>query len=111
MQSVAIQAPSLTQNLPTTVTTILAAPSGSAGSIVTAVTFANKTGGNVTVQCSIFNTSIDVYLVFNAIIAPGDTLVLGGGNLKIQLLTGYSLRALCNTSNAVDVTVSYSNFT
>jgi hypothetical protein len=111
MQSVAIQAPSLTTNLPTSVTQILAAPAGSAGFIVTAVTFANKSAGNVTVQCSVFNGTTDFYLVFNASIAPGDTLVLGGGNLKLQTLIGYSLRALCNTASAVDVTVHYSQFT
>jgi hypothetical protein len=109
MQTITIQNPSLTSSLGTTVTTILPAPASAA--IVSAITFCNKSAGTVTVQCSVYNGSTDTYLVYNAPIAVGDTLVLGGGNLKVQLGSSTSLRALCNTASAVDVTVSYSTFT
>jgi hypothetical protein len=106
MQTSQILSPQLTSNLPTTITTILTAPTGSNYLVVTAITFANKTGSPVTVQCSIYNGTTDVYLVYNAVVGTGDTLVLGGQNLKVTLGAGYSLRALAGTASAIDVTVS-----
>lgn len=111
MQTTSIQNPSLTQNLGTSISTILATPPASTGSIVAGVTFANKTGATVTVQFSVFNGTTDFFIAFNAPIAAGDSLVFGGGTLKFLLTNGFSLRALCNTPSAVDVTVHYTNFT
>jgi hypothetical protein len=111
MQTTSIQNPSLTQNLSTSIATILATPPSATGSIVSGVTFANKSGGTVTIQFSVFNGTTDFYVAFNAPIAAGDSLVFGGENLKLMLTNGFSLRALCNTASAVDVTVHYANFT
>jgi hypothetical protein len=111
MQTTNIQNPALTSNLPTSITQVVATPSASTGRIVSSISFCNKSGGAVTVQVSLYNGTTDFYLAFNAIIAQGDTLVLGGGNLKLLLTNGFSLRALCNTSNAVDVIACYTDFT
>src|SRR5580693_1567185 len=98
MQTTTIQPPTLTPSLPTSITQILATPAGGTGRIVSGITFANKSAGAITVQCSIFNVATDVWLAFNAPIAVGDTLALGGENLKVMLTNGFSLRALCNTA-------------
>jgi hypothetical protein len=111
MQTTAIQPPSLTASLPTSITQILATPAASTGFIVSGVTFANKTGATVTVTFTLFNGTTDFNIAFQAPVAAGDTLVFGGENLKFMLTNGFSLRALCNTATAVDVTVSYVSFT
>jgi hypothetical protein len=111
MQSTAIQNPSLTQNLPTTVTTILATPASPSAYIAHAITFCNKLSTAVTVTCSIYNGTIDVYIVFAQTIAGNDTMALGGDFFKEAITNGFSIRALCNTVSAVDVVVSYTQFT
>jgi hypothetical protein len=111
MQTTTIQNPALTQNLPTSITQIVPTPAAATGRIISALTFCNKTASAVTVQVSVYNGTTDFFIVYNQTIAPLDTLVLGGGNLKQLLTNGFSMRALCNTSNAVDVTASYTDFT
>jgi hypothetical protein len=111
MQTTNIQNPALTTNLPTSITQVIPTPAASTGRIVSCISFANKSGGNVTVQVTVYNGTTDFYVAFNTVIAAGDTLVLGGGNLKITLTNGFSMRALCNTSSAVDVVACYTDFT
>lgn len=111
MQTTNIQNPALVSSVGTSIVQLVAAPAGGTGRIVSALTFANKSGAEITVQCSIFNGATDFFLAFNARIGVGDTLVLGGGNLKVQLTNGFSIRGLCNTAAACDFTASYTDFT
>jgi hypothetical protein len=111
MQTATIQNPSLTSSLGTSVSTILASPPASTYAAVSSVSFCNKSGGQITVQCSLYNGTTDFYIAFNSPIAVGDTLVFGGEAMKFLLANGFSLRALCNTASACDVVVTYTYFT
>lgn len=110
MQTTAIQNPSLTQNLPTAITTILATPAASAAFIVSGLTFCNKTASPVTVNVSVYNGTTDTYLAYGQTIDANDTMAFGGDYFKAQITNGFSLRALCSVANAVDVTVHYAQF-
>lgn len=111
MQTSQIQAPSLTSSLGTSVATILAGPPASTYTAVSAITFCNKSGATCWVSCSVYNGTTDVYLAYQTPVLAGDTLVLGGVNLKVLLSNGFSLRALAQTAAAIDVTVSSVQFT
>jgi hypothetical protein len=110
MQTTAIQPPSLTQNLPTTITQVLATPGASAAFVVSGVTFCNKTGGVVTVTFTCFNGSVDTNLAFQQSIGALDTLTFGGDFFKAAITNGFTLRALCSTPNSVDVAIFYTQF-
>ncbi len=111
MQTTTIQNPSLSSSLATSVQTLVATPAASSALIVSALTFCNKSGSPVTVTCSIYNGTSDFYLAYNAPVAVGDTLVLGGENLKITLTNGFSIRGFASATASVDFTASSVLFT
>jgi hypothetical protein len=111
MQTTNIQNPSLLSSLSTAVQTLVATPAPASGLIVSALTFCNKSSANVTVTCSIYNGTTDFYLAYNAPVAIGDTLVLGGDVLKVMLTNGFSIRGYASAINSVDFTASSVLFT
>jgi hypothetical protein len=113
MQSVAIQAPVASQNIGTAFQSIggYTGPAGAAGAIISAITLANTGAAIATVNVSLYNGTTDFYLAHGAQIAVGDTLVLGGGNLKIQLTVGWYIRVSATVASTVDATQSFSQFT
>ena len=110
MQTTTIQAPAVTRNLPTSISQVLATP-GSGGIIFSGASFCNKTAGAVTVNFTVYDGTNDTYIAFQQTIAPFDTLTFGGDFFKAQITNGWSLRALCNTASAVDVSIFSTLFT
>lgn len=110
MQVTTLLNPALLNNVPTSITALTGVIPASTAWIISALTFCNKVGVAVTVTVTIFNGTTDTNIAFNAPIAVGDTLVLGGENLKIIIGTGYSIRCLCSASNSVDASASVAQF-
>jgi hypothetical protein len=101
-QTATIQNPAVTQNLPTSLTQILATP-GSGGIIVSGLTICNKTGATVTYGLTCYNGSAHTYLAFTQNIGAFDTVTFGGDFFKAAITAGYSLYAIAGTANALDV--------
>ncbi len=71
----------------------------------------NTSGAAVTVQVTVFDGANDTNLAFNAPVAIGDTLVLGGENLKIMLVSGWSIRVKSSAVTSVDAVLGVTEFT
>jgi len=103
MQTSTIQAPQCFV-MPTTLGTIFTTPTNSA--IISAITVANVSGAAITVSISLYNGSTDYYIAYNAPIAVGDTLEIGGNVAKLMLTNGWLLRGIASAANAAHVTIS-----
>lgn len=112
MQTATIQAPVASQSIGTSLQSIgsYTGPAGSAGAIVSAITLANTGSATAVVNITLYNGTTDFYLAKGAQILPNDTLVLGGGNLKIQLTVGWYIRVSATVAATVDAIMSFTNF-
>ena len=78
----------------------------SATATVIGLTVANTAATTVTVSVWIDDGANDTYLVKNAEIAAGSTLIVVGGKQKMVLVTGDSVRVQSNTATSVDANMS-----
>ena len=95
--------------------TIYAVPAGASSaaleSIVIGITMANKTSSGITASIFLDNEdgSNDVYIVKDASIPAGSALEVMSGNKLVLMNDGSNadvLKASCNATNSLDVTVS-----
>tara|TARA_Y100000593_G_C4200956_1_gene281851 strand:+ start:188 stop:547 length:360 start_codon:yes stop_codon:yes gene_type:complete len=70
------------------------------------MTLANVTGGAINVDVQYYNGSTTSYLIKNAPIPSGSSLVPIGGDQKIVLTVGDAIRVTSDTAASVDVTMS-----
>lgn len=78
--------------------------------IVIGLSVANTTTSSITVSVFITRSAVDYYLVKNATIAPGNSLIVGGADQKIVLNYSGSadvLKAISGTATSADVSLSY----
>jgi len=73
---------------------------------VIGLTLANTTTSVLTVDVYITSSATNYYLVKGATIPPGGALVPVGGDQKLVLESGDSLRALSSLASSVDVICS-----
>lgn len=111
MQTVTVQNPSLTQALPTSITTILATPAVNTAFLVSGVSFCNTTNAAVTINFSCYNGTVDTYIAYQQTINAYDTLTFGGDFFKAVITNGFSLRALASVASSVHVAIFYTQFT
>lgn len=110
MQSVTIVSPKVSRSIGTAFVQV-GAYSPASSAIVACIIVANTSGAAVTVTVTVFDGTNDTNLAFNAPVAVGDSLVLGGENLKIMLVTGWSIRVKSSAATSVDATLSVTEFT
>jgi hypothetical protein len=89
---------------PTTVTDTVAS---STAHTVIGLSLANTTGANINVSAKLNKGGSGAFIVKDASVLPGGTLVLVGGDQKLVLETGDTLTAWSSSSNSCDVIVSY----
>lgn len=90
---------------PTTVT-----PTVSAGNTATLIglSLANTTSTAITVSAKLNkNGASSAFLVKDAMVLPGGTLVIVGGDQKVVLEAGDTITAYSSASTAADAIVSY----
>ena len=98
---------SVTGSIGTTTTTVYTAPSQTVATVI-GVNVANVISQNISVSVLIVDTSTAQtrYLVKDALIVPGSSTVLVGGDQKLVLETGDLLRVVSSAATSADVVVS-----
>lgn len=81
-------------------------------SIVVGFAVTNRTGSAITANVFIQDNAVaNTYLVVNAPISAGSSLVVGGGDQKIVLETGDKMYVQSSAANSVDAVMSIMEIT
>jgi hypothetical protein len=73
---------------------------------VIGLSVANIVGTDVLVTVTLFDGTNSTAVLKNATVVPGQTQVLVGGDQKIVLETGYSVKVVSDTAASLDVIMS-----
>jgi len=92
---------------PATVVTVGA----STQTTIIGLSFANTTGSPITASAYITRSAVDYYLIENATVPVGSTLVVVGGDQKTVLITGDALNVVTSATASADVITSVLNIT
>lgn len=97
----------LSQSVGTTPTTVGAYTVGAATQVtVIGMSVANTTASAVTVDIALSNGGTDTYLIKSGPVPAGSALVLFGGDQKLVMVTGDSIKVTSSASASVDVVLS-----
>lgn len=110
MQSVTNVAPKVSRAVGTAFTQI-GAYSPASSCIVAGIIATNITAGAILVTVTAFDGTNDTNMAFQAPVAVGDSLVLGGENFKLILVAGWSVRVKSSVASSVDAVMSVAEFT
>ena len=99
-------------NVGTTATTIggYTVP-GSTTTVIVGLSMANDTGATINASAFIANATALTYLVKNAPITTGGTLVIVGGDQKIVLQPTDNVKVVSDTASSVDAVMSIMEIT
>jgi hypothetical protein len=75
------------------------------------LSLANTTTSPITVSAFITASAVDFYLIKDATVPVGGTLVVVGGDQKTVLVTGDALKVISSTASSADVITSVLNIT
>lgn len=89
---------------PTTVTDTVSA---STAHTVIGFSLANTTGSSITVSAKLNKSGTGAFIVKDAAVLPGGTIVLIGGDQKMVLETGDTITAWASNASSCDSIVSY----
>lgn len=110
MQTATIKGPYCSASIGTGLTSIGGyTPASSAiYAIVNGIYITNKTGGLIYGAVTVYNGSTDYYIAYNTPINNGDSFYVPG---KVELVSGWSVRANCNLANGIDAVMFVTEFT
>lgn len=76
---------------------------------VIGMTVANRTASNITVDVEVVDTSaaVTAFIVKDAIVAPGGSIVVIGGDQKVVLETTDVLQVTSDTASSADTVISF----
>jgi acetyltransferase-like isoleucine patch superfamily enzyme len=81
-------------------------------SIVVGLSVTNRTGSAITANVFIQDSSLeDTYVVTNAPIGSGSSLIVGGGDQKLVLITGDKVFVQSSASSSLDAVMSIMEIT
>ena len=99
-------------NVGTTATTIGSYTVGGATtSVVLGLSLANNTGATINASAFIANATALTYLVKNAPVSAGGTLVIVGGDQKIIIQTNDNVKVVSDTASSLDAVMSIMEIT
>jgi hypothetical protein len=75
------------------------------------LSFANTTTSPITASAYITRSGVDYYLIENATVPVGSTLVVVGGDQKTVLITSDALKVITSAAASADVITSVLNIT
>jgi hypothetical protein len=97
----------LEQSVGTTPTTVGGYTVGAATQVtVIGMSVANTTGSAVTVDIALNNGATDTFLIKSGPVPVGSALVLFGGDQKLVMVTGDSIKVTSSAAASVDVVLS-----
>lgn len=73
--------------------------------------FANTSASPITVSAYITASAVDYYLIKSATVPVGSSLVVVGGEQKVVLVTGDTLKVVTSAATSADVATSVLNIT
>ena len=97
----------VSESIGTSSTDVYTAPASTTTTIIGA-TVANRTSGTITVDVTLTDTSsgTTVFLINDAPIPPGSSIVIVGGDQKVVLETGDRLTVVSDTASSADAIIS-----
>ena len=97
----------LSRNIGTSPVTVGSYTVGAATQVtVIGLSVANTTGSNETVDVALNDGANDTYITKSAPVPSGGTLVLMGGDQKLVMVTGDSIKVTSSASSSVDAVLS-----
>jgi hypothetical protein len=100
----------LNQNVGTSAATVVTVGSGTQTTII-GMSTANTTASPVTVSAYITRSATDYYLIKNATVPVGSSLVIVGGDQKVVLVASDVLKVISSAASSLDVVTSVLNIT
>jgi len=75
------------------------------------LSFANTTTSPITASAYITRSAVDYYLIEDATVPVGSSLVVVGGDQKTVMITGDALKVVTSAASSADVITSVLNIT
>ena len=100
----------LNKDVGTSASTVVTVASSTQTTII-GLSLANTTTSPITVSAFITVSAVDYYLIKNATVPVGGTLVVVGGDQKTVLVTGDALKVISSAAASADVITSVLNIT
>lgn len=100
----------LVKNVTNSATTLFTA-SASTQHVIIGLSIANTTTSSITMDVYITRSAVDYYLIKGASIAPGNALIVVGGDQKVVMVSGDVLKALSGTATSADASINHLDLT
>jgi hypothetical protein len=102
----------LSRNVGTSLTSVGSYTVGSSTkTVIVGLTLANVSGSSINVDATVNDGTNDYYIIKNAPIAAGGSLVVVGGDQKIVLNTSDSVKVKSDTASSLDAIMSIMEIT
>jgi hypothetical protein len=98
------------KNVGTSAATVVTVAASTQTTII-GLSFANTTTSPITASAYITRSAVDYYLITNATVPVGSSLVVVGGDQKTVLITGDALKVVTSAASSADVVTSVLNIT
>jgi hypothetical protein len=100
----------LNKNVGTSAATVVTVGASTQTTVI-GLSFANTTTSPITVSAYITASAVDYYLVKDATVPVGSSLVVVGGDQKTVLVTSDALKVISSAASSCDVVTSVLNIT
>jgi hypothetical protein len=98
------------KNVGTSAATVVTVGASTQTTII-GLSFANTTTSPITASAYITRSAVDYYLIEDATVPVGSSLVVVGGDQKTVLITGDALKVVTSAASSADVITSVLNIT
>jgi hypothetical protein len=98
------------KNVGTSAATVVTVGASTQTTII-GLSFANTTTAPITASAYITRSAVDYYLIEDATVPVGSSLVVVGGDQKTVLITGDALKVVTSAASSADVITSVLNIT
>lgn len=100
----------LTKNVGTSASTVVTVGASTQTTII-GLSFANTTTSPITASAYITRSGTDYYLIKDATVPVGSSLVVVGGDQKTVMITSDALKVVTSAASSADVVTSVLNIT
>jgi len=100
----------VTKNVGTSASTVVTVGASTQTTII-GLSFANTTTSPITASAYITRSAVDYYLIKDAVVPVGSSLVVVGGDQKTVMITSDALKVITSAASSADVVTSVLNIT
>jgi hypothetical protein len=100
----------MNKNVGTSAATVVTVGASTQTTII-GLSFANTTTSPITASAYITRSAVDYYLIEDATVPVGSSLVVVGGDQKTVMITGDALKVVTSAASSADVITSVLNIT